>query len=86
MFWFALMRTLFLFWPAAAAAPVFLMKALFWLVAALVALMKALFWPAAAPVLAGYSSRGRPFLANTKLYFELLRTDGVEAAVAAFAA
>jgi hypothetical protein len=56
MFWFALMRTLFLFWPAAA------------------------------PVLAGYSSRGRPFLANTKLYFELLRTDGVEAAVAAFAA
>jgi hypothetical protein len=47
---------------------------------------RVLFWPAAAPVLAGYSSRGRPFLANTKLYFELLRTDGVEAAVAAFAA
>ncbi|KAL6656928.1 hypothetical protein ACP70R_004708 [Stipagrostis hirtigluma subsp. patula] len=52
-----------------------------------------LFWPAAAPLAlmkapgaAGFMISRAAFLANPQLYFELLRTAGVQAAVAAFAA
>ena len=50
-------------------------------------------WPAAAPIAmmkapgaAGLLISRAAFLANPQLYFELLRTAGVQAAVAAFAA
>ncbi|CAN6168735.1 unnamed protein product [Urochloa humidicola] len=50
-------------------------------------------WPAAAPVAmmkapgaAGFLISRAAFLANPQLYFQLLRTAGVKAAVAAFAA
>ena len=51
----------------------------FWPVAAPVAMMKA---PGAAGLLISRAA----FLANPQLYFELLRTAGVKAAVAAFLA
>ncbi|CAN6247420.1 unnamed protein product [Urochloa humidicola] len=51
------------------------------------------FWPAAAPAAmmkapgaAGFLISRAAFLANPQLYFQLLRTAGVKAAVAAFAA
>ncbi|CAN6236933.1 unnamed protein product [Urochloa humidicola] len=50
------------------------------------------FWPAAAPAAmmkapgaAGFLISRAAFLANPQLYFQLLRTVGVKAAVAAFA-
>ncbi|CAL5008524.1 unnamed protein product [Urochloa decumbens] len=51
------------------------------------------FWPAAAPAAAmmkapgaaGFLISRAAFLANPQLYFQLLRTAGVKAAVAAFA-